>query len=316
MEKVAKVFVGVDISKQHLDFHLYPINKSFRVENSKKGMQLLLSELSTHKDCIEVIACESTGGYESLMLKTVKFADYKTWRVDPARIKAFIKSEGKKSKTDKGDAAMIALFAAQKTQPYEVIERSEKETLLNELCKRKHDLKKCIASEKLRLEHEQISFCKKQLQKHIRFIEKQVDALEKEMNLIVDNDKVLKQKIAVAESVPGVGRATAIAMIAGLPELGKIGNRQISSLVGVAPFTNESGKYKGISRTAAGRSEVRQALFMAALSARTCNKRLRNFFEHLTEKGKRGMVAMVAVMRRLIVMINAMMRENVKWKEA
>jgi transposase len=316
MENVAKVFVGVDVSKKHLDFYLHPINKTLRIENSKKGMKLLLSELSTYKGCIEQVVCEATGGYESLMLESLKSAEYKTWMVEPRRIKAFIASEGKKSKTDKGDAKMIALFAAQKTRPYEEISRSENESLLHALCKRKADLKQNIVAEKLRLEHQIINFSKKQIKQHIRFMEKQIITIEKEIDLIIKKDNLLKQKIDIAESVPGVGRATAVVLISGLPELGQIESRQISALVGVAPYTCESGTYKGLSRTSAGRQQVRQALFMAALTASTHNKTLKVFFTRLTDKGKRGIVALVAVMRKLIIILNSMIRNNQEWREA
>jgi transposase len=316
MEKVAKVFVGVDVSKKHLDFYLHPIGKTLRIENSEQGMKLLLSELSAYKECIEHVVCEATGGYESLMLKKLKASGYKTWMVEPKRIKAFIASEGKKSKTDKGDAKMIALFAAQKTRPYQEITRSDNESYLNELCKRKADLKKNIVAEKLRLEHQQINFSERQIKQHIQYMEKQVAAIEKEIDIIIDSDKFIKQKIEIAESVPGIGKATAVVLVAGLPELGKIEARQISALVGVAPFTCESGQYKGISRTSAGRQQVRQALFMAALTATTYNKAMKTFFNRLTEKGKRGMVAVVAVMRKMIVIVNAMVRNNEMWKEA
>jgi transposase len=316
MNMVAKVFVGVDISKKHLDFYLYPIDKELRIENSKSGMKLLLSELSAHKESIQVVVCEATGGYEALMLKTLKSAEYKTWMVEPKRIKSFIASEGKKSKTDKGDAKMIALFAAQKTREYEGIERSENELYMHELCKRRADLIKNIVAEKLRLEHPQTPFCKKQICKHVQYMEKQVESIDREIDSTIIVDDALQQKIEIAASVPGIGKATASVLIAGLPELGKIERRQIAALVGVAPFTRESGMYKGVARTMAGRPLVRQALFMAAMTAITHNKPLKIFFNRLKEKGKRGMVAMVAVMRKLIVIINAMIRNNQQWNES
>lgn len=315
MQMVAKVFVGVDISKKHLDLYLYPIDKVLHIENSEEGMKLLLSELSEHKEQIQKIVCEATGGYEALMLRTLKSAGYKTWLVEPKRIKSFIASEGKRSKTDKGDAKMIALFAAQKTCCYDSIERSKNELYINELCKRRDDLKQMIVSEKLRLEHEQISFCKKIIEKHICYMEKQVEKIEAEMDAVVATDKELQQKITIASSVPGVGKITALTLVVGLPELGKIEGRQISALAGVAPFTCESGMHKGAARTAAGRSQVRRALYMAAMSAATHNKMLKAFFKQLIARGKRGIVALVAVMRKLLITINAMIRDNKPWRE-
>jgi transposase len=310
---VAKVFVGVDVSKKHLDIHLYPLNKVIHVENSEKGMKLLLSELSGYNSCIERVVCEATGGYEHLMLKTLKSDGYKTWMVEPKRIKSFIASEGKRVKTDKCDAKMIALFAAQKQCPYETIDRSEKEAYLHALCKRKLDLKENIVIEKLRLEHELEPYCKKQIKSHICFMEKQVASIDKEIDVAIESDDKLKQKVAIASSVPGIGIATAAVIVSGLPELGKIEGRQIAALVGVAPFTNESGMHKGLARTSAGRPQVRKALFMAAMTAIVHNGPLKAFFKRLTERGKRGMIAVVAVMRKLIVIINAMIRDNKEW---
>jgi transposase len=315
MKMVAKVFVGVDISKKYLDLYLYPIDKTLHIENSEEGMKLLLSELSGHKKQIQTIVCEATGGYEKLMLRTLKSAGYKTWMVEPKRIKAFIASEGIKSKTDKGDAKMIALFASQKNCSYKSIERSEDENYLNELCKRRTDLKKNIVCEKLRLEHEQNPFCKKLIEKHIRYMKKQVEAIEKEMDSIVATDEEMQQKIALVSSVPGVGKVTALALVIGLPELGKIESRQIAALVGVAPFTRESGMHKGQARTSAGRQQVRQALFMSAMTAITHNDTFKAFFKQLKARGKRGIIALVAVMRKLIIIINAMIRDNRQWKE-
>jgi len=316
MEMVAKVFIGVDVSKKHLDFYLHPLNKTLHIENSEVGMKLLLSELSSHKECIKTVVCEATGGYEALMLRTLKSAGYKTWMVEPKRIKSFIASEGKRAKTDKGDAKMIALFASQKERSYEDVERSVAATFLHELCKRKADLKKNIVVEKLRLEHQQIPFCKKQIAHHIVYMEKQVAAIEQEIDKTLETDEFLQQKIDIAISVPGVGKTTAVAVVACLPELGKIEGRQIAALVGVAPFTRESGMLKGVARTAAGRQLVRQALFMAAMTAVKHNKQLKVFFDRLVEKGKRRIIALVAVMRKLIVMINAMVRDNQVWRIA
>lgn len=316
MEIVAKVFVGVDVSKKHLDFYLHPLDKTLHIENSEAGMKLLLSELSSHKENIQIVVCEATGGYETLMLETLKSAGYKTWIVEPKRIKAFIASEGKRAKTDKSDAKMIALFASQKERTYEDVARSVESIYLNELCKRRADLKKNIVVEKLRLEHKQTPFCKKQIDQHIVYMEKKVAAIEEEIEKTLKVDETLKQKIDIAVSVPGVGKTTAVAIVAGLPELGQIEGRQIAALVGVAPFTRESGMHKGVARTAAGRQQVRHVLFMAAMAAAKHNKPLKTFYDRLIRKGKRRIVSIVAVMRKLIVIINAMVRDNREWSAA
>lgn len=311
---VAKVFIGVDVSKKHLDIFAHPVNKSLRIENSQEGMGLLLSFLSDYKDCIGNIACESTGGYEALMIATLEGAGHRTWIIEPSRIKAFIASEGIRSKTDKGDARMIALFAAQKKQPYEAIKLTAEAKKLQSLNKRRIEIKRIIVMEKLRLEHELIAFCEKSIKKHIRYLEKEILAIDSEIEKILKKDGQLKQKVEIISSIPGVGKTSAAAILAELPELGLLERRQISALAGVAPFTRESGTYKGIARTYAGRCLARQALFMVALTATRHNKLLSAFYRSLIAKGKKGMVAVVAVMRRLIVIINAMVRDKREWR--
>ena len=311
---VAKVFIGVDVSKKHLDIHFYPLNKDMHIKNDDEGMKILLSELSVHKNNIEKIVCESTGGYESLLIQTAKKQDIAVWLVEPKRIKAFIISEGRRSKTDKGDAQMIALFAAQKVQPYESMERSEGCMRLHALSKHRTNLKKMMVTEKLRLEHPIDSFCKKQIESHIKYLEKQVVAIETEMESITQQDSEVQRKINVIDSVPGVGKVTATMLAAGLPELGKIEGKQMAALVGVAPFTRESGMYKGKSITTAGRPQIRHALFMVALTAIKHGELFKTFYKRLVDAGKRKMVAVVAVMRKLIVIINAMVRDNQMWK--
>lgn len=313
MEMVAKVFVGVDVSKKHLDIHLHPINKALRVENSQNGMNLLLSFLSDYNGCIDNIVCESTGGYEALMIATLEDAGYQTWIVEPKRIKAFIASEGIRSKTDRGDARMIALFASQKKCPYATVELTAEAKKLQALNKRRIELKKIIVAEKLRLEHKLIAFCEKSTKKHIQYLENEVSAIDCEIEKILEQDGSLKRKVEIIDSIPGIGKVSAAAILAELPELGTLDRRQVAALAGVAPFTCESGMYKGIARTYAGRDLVRKALFMVALSATRHNKLLSAFYQGLLAKGKKGMIAIVAVMRRLIVIINAMVRDNREW---
>lgn len=313
METVAKIYVGVDVSKKHLDVHFHPLDEGFRIENSKAGLKILLSKLSTHKDYIKQIAFEATGGYEDFLRKMLKKNDYPNWMLDPRRTKAFIISEGVKSKTDKSDAKMIALFAAQKTRSYDEIERSEGENHLQSLSKRRSEVKSMIVMEKNRLEHSLDGFCSKQIKRHVAYLEEQAKDLDDEMNKIIERDEELKRKIKIVDSVPGVGTVSAIAIVAGLPELGKIERKQLAALVGVAPYTRESGAYKGKARTTAGRPLVRKALFMVILSAMKYNIPIKGFCDRLKSQNKPPLVAMVASMRKLIVIINAMVRDNKDW---
>jgi len=313
MNKIPKVFVGVDVSKNNLDIHINPIEKSFKIENSVSGMKRLIKELALYE--VGQVVCESSGGYENLLLETLTRWSIKNWQVDPKRIKAFIASEGVLLKTDKNDAKMIALFASQKRCKYTAhrIYSREKERKLKALVIRKLNLTDMRTMEKLRLGAPTQLYCKKEISASIKFLTKQIKEVEEKINDIIDNDDEFKRKSKILESMPGVGKATASTLISTVSEMGKIENKKIASLVGVCSVNKESGKYRGKARIQGGRPEPRKALYMATLSAIKCNQPLSEFYKRLRGKGKAPKVAIVAVMRKMIVMMNAMIKSNREW---
>jgi len=309
MENVTKIFVGVDVSKKRLDVHILPLKCSFAFANTKHGIKKLMNFLKSY-DVVQVV-CEASGGYESLMLDMLKAQEFKTWSVEPRRIKAFIYSEGKRAKTDTIDAQMIALFASQKVNPHEKI--YEKHPKLHILVNRKKDFVEMITMERLRLQHPNEN-CKYSIKAHIAFMEKQVKSLEKAINKLISDDHELKKKINILESMPGVGRITSATFISELPELGNISNKQISSLVGVAPHPHESGQSKRKTSATGGRCLPRSALFMVALVASRHNPVLKLFYQHLIKSGKKAKVALGALMRKIIVILNVMLKNEKYWK--
>ena len=312
MENITKTYVGVDISKDKFDVYLHPIGKVFSFANSKYGVEELISYLSTYT--VAQIVCESTGGYENLMLKMLRSFGFKVWQVEPNRIKSFIRSKGKKVKTDVIDAHMIALFSAQEVQEHGYIEYGKNHELLRDLVKRKKDLVEMIVSEKQRLRHPSRVFCKFEIQAHIDFMNKQITEIEIAIEDIIDKDDDLNKKVAIIESVPGIGKATAAMLVAEMPELGNIENKKASALIGVAPYTQQSGQYKGKSFISGGRAIVRSALYMAALVASRFNPALKEFYRRLCDIGKKPpKVALVAVMRKLITILNVMVKKQTKW---
>lgn len=313
MENITKIHVGVDVSKNRLDIYLHPAGKALSFNNSKDGIKKLIEELSTYT--IIQIVCESTGGYEDLMIKMLRNLGYKVWQVEPNRIKSFIRSKGKKVKTDAIDARMIALFSAQENQEYESPVRSEQHELLRDLVKRKKDLIDIIVAEKHRLQHPSCVFCKPEIQAHIDFMNKQIIKIEKNIENIIDKDDDLNKKVAIIESVPGIGKATATMLVAEMPELGKIENKKAAALVGVAPYTQQSGQYKGKSFISGGRAVVRSAIYMAALVASRYNPAMKEFYHRLCVVGKKSpKVALVAIMRKLITILNVMIKKQTKWR--
>ena len=310
MDNLAKVFVGVDVSKKRLDINIFPENKFFRVENNFAGITKLSKKLS--KFDVEQIVCESSGGYERKFIKQLSSSGYKTWIVDPKRIKAFMFAEGIKAKTDAIDAKMISIFASKTERTYSnVPAKNEK---LVELVSRKNDLTDMIAKEKTHLKCPTTVFCKNSMNKHIAFMEKQVDKIDKQIEEIINEDQLLKQKYEILTSMPGIGKATAATLISMVPELGTIDNKKISALIGVAPYTKQSGTYTGVSKITGGRHLPRKAIYMSSLTASRFNPVFKKFYDRLISKNKRPKVVLVAVMRKIIITANAMIKNNENWR--
>lgn len=312
MKNITNFFVGVDVSKSFLDVHVYPKEQAFRVENTTAGIKQLIKKLARFN--VEQIVCESSGGYENLLVKTFRTANYLIWQVEPNRIKSFIRSEGIKFKTDANDAKMLAMFASQKKSGYEFQRSFSKEDeLLRELVKRKSELTKMIAEEKRRLKHPTRSYSISLIKKHINFLEKQFEKIQKEIDKLISDNDDWNNKAKIIESVPGIGRANSASLIAEMPELGKINNKKIAALLGVAPYIQQSGNFKGIAKVTGGRFESRNLIYMAALSASRCNPVYKEFYQRLKNKGKKPKVALVAVMRKMIVTLNVMIKKEQKW---
>jgi len=314
MNNISNIFVGGDISKNHVDIYLHPVGKALKFENTKTGLKKLLKILSGYQ--VQQIVFEATGGYEKLFAKGLRAKVYKVWIIDPKRIKAFIISEGVKAKTDKIDAKMIALFAASKKPDYESIELTPEQDELRALVQRISNLKEMIAIEKKRLRHPQQEYCKNVIKKSINFMTKQINSIQKQIDSMIAKNSVWQEKLQLLLSVPGVGRVTAIALIAEMPELGSLEPKKASALLGVAPFTNQSGQYRGKARIRGGRFMLRTVVYMAALSAMRCNSKMKIFYDRLRKAGKEPKVALVAVMRKLIVILNIIIGKGQAWNPA
>lgn len=307
---ISQVFVGVDVSKDFLDIHLHPLNKAVRLANSHSGLNKLISLLESY--AIAQIACEVSGGYEHFMIQQLTKVGYKVWNVPANRIRAFIISEGIKAKTDKIDARMIAVFASYKKPAY--LQNHHHDKQLSALFKCRSDLTKSMMQENNRLLHPQQNFCQKFISAHISFMKEQIKLIEKEIQQLIKTNESFNNKAIIMESMPGIGKVTTFALIAELPELGNIGNKQIAALVGVAPFIKQSGKQKGSAHIYGGRKLVRDMLYMASTVAIRFNPIYKAFYEKLRASGKKPKVCLIAVMRKLIVTLNTMIRNNQMWQ--
>ena len=250
----------------------------------------------------------------------VKFsekANLQIWLIDPSRIKAFIRSEGIKAKTDAIDAKMIAQFAAQKNRSYSALKLSKKHLELRALAKRKEALTGIIASEKKRLKHPmQTEECKAMIQDHIAFIEKQKKELEQKIKALISEDSEWQKKASIIQSIPGVGDGTTAVLISHMPELGTIENKQVAALIGVVPYTQQSGSHIGKASIYGGRFLPRGYLYMATLAGIRYNPILKAFYNRLRDIGKPAKVALVAAMNKLIGIINTMLRKNTYWENS
>ena len=311
MQNVTKIYVGVDVAKNWLDIHIHPLGESMRVDNSVDGLDRICKQLADKS--VEQIVCESSGGYENLMVNTLRAKKYVVWRVDPKRVKAFIASEGVKAKTDAIDARMIALFASQKQCKYLTKGKSDSALQLTALVKRRNDLSEIAALEKRRMKAPDSHYCRASIENIIKIAETEVADLDRKINELIKNDSDFNNRKKIIESIPGLGPVTAAALLANMSELGTLENKEAAALLGVAPYSKQSGTYRGFEFISGGRFLPRKALYMAALTAARCNPMMKIFYTRLRKAGKKAKVALVAVMNKLIGVINAMLKKNTPW---
>lgn len=312
MTILTKIVIGVDVSKKFLDIHINPLDKGFRIENSKKAIESLLRKFKGYN--IEQIICEASGGYEFLMCKMLTEAGYKTWCVEPKRIRAFIISEGQRAKTDKIDAKMLALFASQKQCAYKPINMTPVLLELSALVKCRASLVEQLKIFKTHLKSPIFEYyCSKIYSENISNVEKQIEKLDIHIKALVKRDENLSNRIKIMMSMKGIGFIIAVTLAAEMPELGYIENDAAAALLGVVPYVRQSGNYVGRSTIYGGREMPRRAIYMGALSASHTESKFGLMYKKFRNRGKEAKVAITAVMRKMIVTLNALLRKNEMW---
>lgn len=307
------IVVGIDVSMARLDVAVLPTGESFQLANTPKGVGKLIGKLRLRK--VEVVAFEATGGYERDLLKALRKASLPAARINPARLRDFAKACGTLAKNDRLDALMIARFA--KTLPPRLTELDPEVDALAELVTARRQLCDQLTTVTNQADHAQDGLVRRIAKGQIKRLQADIKRLDLEIARRVAESPGFAQKGALMRTAPGVGPVVSATLLALLPELGRISNRAVACLVGVAPFDHDSGKLKGQRCIAGGRRPVRDALYMAALGAtRAKTSPFRTFYQTLLDKGKSKKVALVAVMRKLIVALNAMLRDNLAWRTA
>lgn len=307
--KEEAVYVGIDVSKVELAIAIHE-GKHWEAPNNDSGIYKLvkcMKELSP-----ALIVLEATGGFELSLVSELGAAGLPVAVVNPKRVRDFARAIGQLAKTDVIDAKVIAHFA-KAVQP-EVRELpGEEQVYLMALITRRRQVIDMLTAEKNRIHSVRISM-KERIQQHIQWLKEEKQALDQEISSFIKKSPIWKQQRELLISIPGVGPVTTATLLAYLPELGKLNRQKIAALVGVAPVNKDSGKRSKKRRTFGGRASIRSVLYMAALSAIYHNPRIKAFYEKLTAKGKVFKVALTACMRKLLVIMNAMIRNNCAWE--
>lgn len=308
-----ETIVGIDVSKERLDVAVIPQGEGFQVANDHAGIDELGKKLAALRP--ETIALEATGGFETLAAAGLTAAGFAVIIVNPAQVRAYGQALGQKAKTDTIDAALIAAFV-QATKP-QIRPLPDAETQeLSALVTRRRQIVQMITAEENRSQMVLAKPARKSIKRLLAALRRELESLDADLDDHIRKSPVWRVRESLMTSVPGVGVTTARTLLAELPELGSLDRRQIAALAGLAPWTRQSGKWKGKSFIGGGRSKVRTVLFMAALVASRFNPVLKTFRDKLVAAGKPKIVAVVATMRKLLTILNAIIRDGKPWQTA
>lgn len=306
------ITVGIDVSKDRLDVALRPSGEVFAVERAASGLDSLVSRLKALAP--QIVALEATGGFETVVTAALAAAGLPVVVVNPVQVRAFAKAIGQRAKTDPIDAGVIAHFA-EATRP-EVRALPDAETqLLADLVQRRRQIIEMIGAESQRQKRASHSL-KKSIARLLKALQKELTSVDTDIDGSVRGSPAWREKEDLLTSVPGIGKTIARTLIAEMPELGRLNRKEIAALAGLAPFTRQSGTWRGRSFIGGGRTSVRTALFMGAMVAKRFNPVLKAFFDRLVAAGKPKMVALIAVARKLLTILNAVLRDQKSWQSA
>jgi transposase len=305
--------VGVDVSKDWLDVFVLPEGEVFRVERNGAGLATLVERLRAGD--LGLVAVEATGGFESVVAAALGGAGLPLVVVNPAQVRHFAKALGLKAKTDPIDAAVIARFA-EATRPAVRALPDEATRMLADLVARRRQVIDMLVAERQRAKRASLERVKRSLARLIAALEKELTEIDQEIDDGVRGSPAWREAEDLLGSVPGVGPITARTLIAECPELGRLDRRQVAALAGLAPFTRQSGQWKGKARIGAGRATVRTALTIATMAAIRHNPVIKAFRDRLVAAGKPKMVALIAAARKLLTILNAVIRDKTPWQSA
>jgi len=304
------VFVGIDVSKRRLDMVVLPSLEVFSTSNEAAGHEDLVSRLRALEP--QLIVVEATGGYEQALVVKLATKELPIRVVNPRHVRHFASAIGLVAKTDRLDARVLAEFGRRLVPPLRAT-RTEDQQCLLDLAARRHQLMEMLVAEKNRVKQAR-GVLRQEVTAHIKFLERQVKNVDGELRRLVAESPDWQLQAELLQSVPGVGPTSSTMLMAELPELGRLTGKQLSALVGIAPFNRDSGQWRGQRHIAGGRWRARCALYMAAFNARRCNPVLKALYERLSAKGKPYKVVMTACMRKLLTILNAIVKSGTPWR--
>jgi len=303
-------WIGIDVSKQLLEVAIHKSDYHFRYPNDPKKFPDLIAELIDLRPARIVL--EATGGLERPLLQALQAVGLPVVQVNPRQVRDFAKAVGSLAKTDRLDARVLAHFAAAVEPPLRALKTSE-DTELDALMGRRNQLSDVLVAEKNRRGSAATEATRADIDAHIEWLEQRLKTLDKQLKDQLKRSVAWQHKDKLLQSVKGIGFVTSLSLLADCPELGQLNRHQIAKLAGVAPLNRDSGKQRGTRHIFAGRAQVRAKLYMATLTAIRCNPVIKAFYQQLIARNKLKKVAIVACMRKLLTIINVMIRDNKPW---
>jgi transposase len=311
------IYIGIDVSKASLDIAVQSLGRHWKIANSAAGVrQWLQAQADVLPTARCVAVAEATGGYERVVLRTLEQAGMQVVRAHPNRVKHFALYQGQRAKTDASDAMLLSRYAATLTEAAVVPLPDARQEALQALRRRRDDLMALLRKEQCRLQQTTEAVVRTSIEALLTVLREQIHAMDQQLRTLIEADATLSQRAKLLQSLKGVGPGTAHALIALLPELGQLSNNKIVALVGLAPYNRDSGQKSGKRFIGGGRAALRAALYMAARSAASHNVVLKPFFDKLIQAHKPYQLAMTAVMRKLLVILNGIAKSHQKWKFA
>ena len=310
MEQEA-TYVGIDVAKAQVDVAIRPTDDRWEIAHDDAGIHKLVAQLKTLEPALVVL--EASGGLELPLVAAFAAAELPVVVVNPRQVRDFARATGKLAKTDALDAAVLAHFG-EVVRPSVRPLRDAETQVLNSLVARRHQVVAMLISEKNRLGTATVAV-RPRIEAHIAWLERELDDLGKSLRQTLRHSPVWREKDDLLRTVPGVGEQLSLTLLAYLPELGTLDRRQIAALVGVAPFNRDSGTLRGKRTVWGGRARVRAALYMGALVASRYNPVIRDFYQRLLAAGKPKKLALTACMRKLLVILNSMLRHGSPWRD-